>query len=259
MDSSPLENAAHSRSGNLLTVTMESTANIGRAYTFASLSGYSLKERFLIRTADLAFFLAIKTIGKTVKFEIDGWENWEAAVSQDRIPIYTFWHDRVFLSTYFWQRRAIVVMTSRSFDGEYIARFIQRFGYGAARGSSSRGATGAIVEMVRLMRAGCPAAFTIDGPRGPRYVAKMGAVLLAKKTGNPVLPFTIAAKSFWEGKSWDRYQVPKPFTRARVFIAPPIHVPRDIDDEGLNAKRDELQRALDEISQRGEQWRTDIS
>ena len=234
---------------------MESTANIGRAYTFASLSGYSLKERFLIRTADLAFFLAIKTIGKTVKFEIEGWENWEAAVSQDRIPIYTFWHDRVFLSTYFWQRRAIVVMTSRSFDGEYIARFIQRFGYGAARGSSSRGATGAIVEMVRLMRAGCPAAFTIDGPRGPRYVAKMGAVLLAKKTGNPVLPFTIAARTFWEGKSWDRYQVPKPFTRARVFIAPPIYVAGDIDDDGLNAKRDELQRALDKISQRGEEWR----
>ena len=255
MDSSPLENAAHSRSGNLLTVTMESTVNIGRAYTFASLSGYSLKERLLIRAADLAFFLAIKMIGKTVKFEIEGWENWEAAVSQDRIPIYTFWHDRVFLSTYFWQRRAIVVMTSRSFDGEYIARFIQRFGYGAARGSSSRGATGAIVEMVRLMRAGCPAAFTIDGPRGPRYVAKMGAVLLAKKTGNPVLPFTIAAKTFWEGKSWDRYQVPKPFTRARVFIAPPIYVAGDIDDDGLNAKRDELQRALDTISQRGEEWR----
>jgi len=238
---------------------MESTANIGRAYSFASLSGYSLKERFLIRAADLAFFLAIKTIGKTVKFEIDGWENWEAAVSQDRIPIYTFWHDRVFLSTYFWQRRAIVVMTSRSFDGEYIARFIQRFGYGAARGSSSRGATGAIVEMARLMRAGCPAAFTIDGPRGPRYVAKMGAVLLAKKTGNPVLPFTIAARTFWEGKSWDRYQVPKPFTRARVFIAPPIDVAGDIDDDGLNRKRDELQRALDELSQRGEQWRTEFS
>jgi lysophospholipid acyltransferase (LPLAT)-like uncharacterized protein len=100
----------------------------------------------------------------------------------------------VFLATYFWQRRAIVVMTSRSFDGEYIARFIQRFGYGAARGSSSRGATGAVVEMVRLMRAGCATAFTIDGPRGPRYVAKMGAVLLAKKTGNPILPFTVVAK-----------------------------------------------------------------
>src|SRR5215471_18551203 len=234
MDSSPLENAAHSRSGNLLTVTMESTANIGRAYTFASLSGYSLKERFLIRTADLAFFLAIKTIGKTVKFEIEGWENWEAAVSQDRIPIYTFWHDRVFLSTYFWQRRAIVVMTSRSFDGEYIARFIQRFGYGAARGSSTRGATGAVVEMVRLMRAGSPTAFTIDGPKGPRYVAKMGAVLLAKKTGHPILPFTITAAKLWKAKkSWDLFQVPKPFTRVRVDIAAPICVPANADDHQL--------------------------
>jgi lysophospholipid acyltransferase (LPLAT)-like uncharacterized protein len=238
---------------------LRSSSSIARAYSFASLSSYSLKDRFLIRTADLVFFLAIKAIGKTVKFEIDGWENWEAAVSRNRIPIYTFWHDRVFLSTYFWQRRAIVVMTSRSFDGEYIARFIQRFGYGAARGSSSRGATGAVVEMVRLMRAGCPAAFTIDGPRGPRYVAKMGALLLAKKTGNAVLPFTIAAKRFWEGKSWDRYQVPKPFTRARVFIAPPINVEPDIDEEGLAAKREELQRALDEINQRGERWRADIS
>jgi hypothetical protein len=236
-----------------------SSPNIARAYSFASLSSYSLKDRFLIRAADLAFFLAIKVIGKTVKFEIDGWENWEAAVSHKRIPIYTFWHDRVFLATYFWQRRAIVVMTSRSFDGEYIARFIQRFGYGAARGSSSRGATGAIVEMVRLMRAGCPAAFTIDGPRGPRYVAKMGAVLLAKKTGNPVLPFTVAAKRFWEGKSWDRYQVPKPFTRARVFIAPPIYVAAGIDEEDLNAKRDELQLVLDQINQRAEEWRADIS
>mgnify|MGYP003694196253 FL=1 len=101
--------------------------------------------------------------------------------------------------------------------------FIQRFGYGAARGSSTRGATGAVVEMVRLMRAGCPAGFTIDGPKGPRYVAKMGAVLLAKKTGNPVLPFTTAAERFWEArKSWDHFQIPKPFTRARVIIAPPI-------------------------------------
>src|SRR5205823_5355921 len=117
-----------------------------------------------------------------------------------------------FLSAYFWQRRGIVAMTSQSFDGEYIARFIQRFGFGAARGSSTRGATGAVVEMVRLMRAGCPAAFTIDGPKGPPYVAKMGAVLLAKKTGHPILPFTITAANFWEAnKSWDRFQVPRPF------------------------------------------------
>jgi lysophospholipid acyltransferase (LPLAT)-like uncharacterized protein len=235
------------------TATDQPTAgNFERAYKFASLSSYPLKQRLLIRAADLTFFLLIKLIGATVKFEIEGWENFAAASSNGNIPIYTFWHDRVFLATYFWQRRAIVVMTSRSFDGEYIARFIQRFGYGAARGSSSRGATGAVIEMVRLMRAGCPTAFTIDGPKGPRYVAKMGAVLLARKTGNPVLPFTIAAERFWEIKgSWDRSQIPKPFTRATVFIGAPIHVVPDADEAMLNAKRDELQASLDAMVRRG--------
>ncbi len=228
--------------------------NIERAYSYADLSAYSLKDRWLIRAADLAFFVLIKLIGRTVKFEIEGWENWEAASRDGKIPIYTFWHDRVFLSTYFWQRRRIVVMTSRSFDGEYIARFIQRFGYGAARGSSTRGSTGAIVEMVRLMRAACPTAFTIDGPKGPRYVAKMGAVLLAKKTGNPILPFTITADRFWEAKkSWDRSQVPKPFSHAHVLIAPPIYVPANADETLLNATRDELQNSLDELNRRADE------
>jgi lysophospholipid acyltransferase (LPLAT)-like uncharacterized protein len=221
-----------------------------RAYSFADLSSYTFKERMMIRAADLAFFIAIKLIGRTIKFKMNGWENWEAASRDGKTPIYTFWHDRVFLATYFWQRRRIVVMTSRSFDGEYIARFIQRFGYGAARGSSSRGATGAIVEMVRLMRAGSPTAFTIDGPRGPRHVAKMGAVLLAKKTGNPVLPFTINAERSWRINSWDRPQIAKPFSRAHVHIAPPIFVPSDASDAELEAKRDELQRALDDLDGR---------
>ena len=146
-------------------------------------------------------------------------------------------------------------MTSRSFDGEYIARFIQRFGYGAVRGSTTRGGTGAIVEMARLMRAGCPAAFTIDGPVGPPRVAKMGAVLLAKKTGQPVLPVTLALKRYWRVPTWDALQIPQPFTRARVYVAPPIHVPADAGESILQARRDELQRALDQINLSGEQWK----
>jgi lysophospholipid acyltransferase (LPLAT)-like uncharacterized protein len=227
---------------------------IARAYKFADLSSYSAKKRFLIRAADLAFFLLIKVIGRTIRWQVDGWENWEAATREGQIPIYTFWHNRVFLATYFWQQRRIVVMTSQSFDGEYIARFIQRFGYGAARGSSTRGAVGAIIEMARLMRAGSPTAFTIDGPKGPRYVAKMGAVLLAKKTGQPILPFTITARH-WEAKrSWDGFQVPLPFSRARVNLAPPMYVPADADESSLAAKRDQLQAALDEINLRGKDW-----
>ncbi len=221
---------------------------VARAYEFADLSSYTLKQRFLIRAADLVFSVLITLIGKTIRWQVQGWENWEAANSEGKFPIYAFWHNRIFLATYYFRQRRIVVMTSQSFDGEYIARFIQRFGYGAARGSSTRGAVGAIIEMARLMRAGCPVGFTIDGPKGPRYVAKMGAVLLAKKTGYPVLPFTISARH-WEAKgSWDGFQVPFPFSRARLTIAPPIYVPEDIDDAGLNAKRDELQAALDRIN-----------
>ena len=236
-----------------------SSANVDRAYAFADLAAYSFRHRWLIRVADLAFFVLIKLIGRTIKFEVEGWEHWEAASRDEKIPIYTFWHNRVFLSTYFWQRRRIVVMTSRSFDGEYIARFIQRFGYGAARGSSTRGATGAVVEMVRLMRAGCPTAFTIDGPKGPVYVAKMGAVLLAKKTGFPILPFTITPAKFWSArKSWDLFQVPKLFSQALVNIAAPIYVAPDAGDQELEVKRAELQNALDNLNQRGEKWRSSL-
>lgn len=188
-----------------------------------------------------------------MRWEVKGWDNWEAASASGRQPIYTFWHNRVFLATHFWQRRRIVVMTSRSFDGEYIARFIKRFGYGAARGSSTRGGSGALVEMVRLTRAGCPTAFTIDGPKGPRYVAKMGAVLLAKKTGQPILPFTITTGRYFEAQSWDKFQVPFPLTTALVGIARPIYVAPDADDQTLSAKRDEVQLALDTLNRDGEQ------
>ncbi|HYP00524.1 MAG TPA: lysophospholipid acyltransferase family protein [Pyrinomonadaceae bacterium] len=222
-----------------------------RADRFADLSAYTFKQRLIIRAADLAFYVLINLIGRTTRFEVEGWEHWEAATRGGRQPIiYAFWHNRILLGTYFFRRRGIVVMTSRSFDGEYIARFIHRFGYGAARGSSSRGAVGALVEMVKLVRQGRPAGFTMDGPRGPRYVAKMGALLLAKKTGAPILPFTVNAARYYAAPSWDAFQVPYPFTRARVLIAPPIHVPADADEAELSAKRDELHRALDALNEK---------
>jgi lysophospholipid acyltransferase (LPLAT)-like uncharacterized protein len=231
-------------------------ARLERAYKFADLASYPAKKRFLIRFADVVFYALIRLIGHTTRFRIEGEEHWIRASGNGFLPIYTFWHNRVFLATFVFRNREIIVMTSRSFDGEYIARFIQRFGFGAARGSSSRGGVGAVVEMVRLMRAGKPAAFTIDGPRGPRYVAKMGAVLLAKKTGNPILPFNITPRRFWSARSWDEFQVPVPFGRALVSFAEPIYVPAEADEKMLNAKRDELQQALDHLVERGNQWRS---
>jgi len=219
-----------------------------RPYRFADLSGYTLRERLLIRAADLAFYLLVRLIGATVRFRVEGWEHWEEAHGDGGPAIQAFWHDRILLATYYFRGRRIVVMTSQSFDGEYIARFIQRLGYGAARGSSTRGGVGALVEMARLVRAGLPAGFTVDGPRGPRHVAKTGALLLAKKTGRPVLPFAVNPERFWTLRSWDRFRIPRPFTRATVRIARPLRVPADADDAALERLREELQRALEEIS-----------
>jgi len=194
-------------------------------------------------------------IGKTVRFEIEGWENFQNIERDGKIPIYTFWHDRLFLGTYFFRKRGIMVMSSQSFDSEYTARVIQRFGYGTIKGSSTRGAVKALTKMIRLMRQGLPMGFTLDGPKGPRYVAKSGACFLAKKTGNPIMPFLLEPKSFWTIKSWDKMHIPKPFTHAKLFIAEPIYVSKDADDDEIENKRRELQSKLDELVAFGKQWR----
>ncbi len=135
-------------------------------YQQTPLARFSLKERIAIRLADLAFYGAIRLIGMTLRYQTEGWEHFGAIQAAGMLPIYTFWHDRIFAGTYFFRNRRIVVMTSESKDGEYIARFIKRLGYGAIRGSSTRGGSKALVEMIKAMRAGMPVAFTADGPPG---------------------------------------------------------------------------------------------
>ena len=194
-------------------------------------------------------------IGKTLRYEIDGWENLAQLESAGKLPIYCFWHDRIFAGTYFFRNRKIIVMNSLSFDGAYMARFVQKLGYGSVRGSSTRGGTGALVEMIRLMRSGFATAFTVDGPRGPRYEAKLGPVLLAKKTGEPLLPFLLECKKFWSVNSWDKPQIPKPFSRVKLMIEKPIYVSAEASDPVLEQKRNELQAVLESLVERGRTWR----
>ena len=119
---------------------------------------------------------------------------------------------------YLFRDRNLAVMTSRSTDGEYIARVIQKFGYLAIRGSSSRGGSQALLEMRTLIQNNGTAVFTIDGPRGPRYEAKRGPVLLASMTGAPIIPFYVAVKHAWVLNSWDRFVIPKPFSRIHTHF-----------------------------------------
>jgi lysophospholipid acyltransferase (LPLAT)-like uncharacterized protein len=156
-----------------------------------------------------------------------------------------FWHGRILTATYYFRRRGIVVITSENFDGEWIARIIERFGYGTARGSTSRGARKAMLQLVREMRQGKPAGFTLDGPRGPAHVAQPGAVWLARTTGNPVLPFHLEASRHWSMRSWDRTQVPKPFSTVALVVGEPMSVPADAKDGDLERWRVELEVRLE--------------
>jgi len=230
-----------------------------KAFQFADLSSYSFKQRLTIRAASLGIYGLTSLIGRTVRYEIEGREHWDAVTQTAGNAVYAFWHDSIVLATWYFRKRDVVVMSSQSFDGEYTARCIQRFGYGVARGSSTRGGLGALVEMVRLVRQGHPAAFTIDGPKGPRHVAKTGAVLLAKKTGKPVVPLSVTPTRCWTlSRTWDRMTIPRPFSRALVGFGRPIDVPFDADEPILEARQAELQSALDALEQRGQEWRADL-
>ena len=165
-------------------------------------------------------------------------------------PIFAFWHGRILPATYFWRGRGIVVMTSANFDGEWIARIIEWFGYGTARGSTSRGGARAMVQLRREMRRGRPAAFTVDGPRGPARSVQSGPVWLASLTGNPILPFHIEATRGWTTRSWDRTLVPTPFSRVVVVIGEPITVPGDADKARLESCRSTLEQRLSALADR---------
>lgn len=197
-------------------------------------------------------YWAIRLIGRTLRYEVEGWENHRAIEAAGNRIIYTFWHGRILAGTYFFRGRGIVVMTSRNRDGEYIARVIGRFGYGAARGSSSRGGRRALALMTRELRRGHDVAFAIDGPRGPRYVAKPGAIWIAAKTGAAVFPFHLSPEKKWDLNSWDRFQIPKPFSRVLVVMGRPIYVPADAAGRQLDEFQGELQRSLEDLLQRGD-------
>jgi hypothetical protein len=183
-------------------------------------------------------------LGATLKWRVEGLQHYDEIVLGGRQPIMAFWHGRILPATIYFKNRGIVVITSENFDGEWIAGIIERFGYGTARGSTSRGGRRALVQLVRDMEAGKPAGFTLDGPRGPARVAQPGAVWLSKATGNPVLPFHLEADRHWTIKSWDQTQVPKPFSTIALVVGQPFVVPSDADDNEIEASRRHLEEQL---------------
>ncbi len=192
----------------------------------------------------------VASLCRTIRWTVEGLQHYDAIQASGRQPVMAFWHGRIVHATWFFRRRGIVVMISENFDGEWIGRLIEKFGYRTARGSTSRGGARALVRMRRLAVDGAPTGFAVDGPRGPARSVQPGAVWLASLTGNPLLPFHSEANRFWTARSWDGTQVPKPFARAAMVVGAPIEVPRGAGPDLIEHKRVELERSLHDLAER---------
>lgn len=213
-----------------------------------------LGRRLKVSLVSTLGYWIIRIIGKSLRWQAVHWDALESVHKRGKRLILAFWHGRIFTASYYFRRRGIVVMTSRNRDGEFIARVIQRLGYEAARGSSSRGSLGAALEALRALKNGKDIGFTMDGPRGPRYVAKPGAAFMAWKSGNPVVPFHVAAEKKWTLRSWDHFQIPRPFSRALVLIGDPIYIDPATRKEEIAAYEARIQHELDALRDRGDRW-----
>ncbi len=211
----------------------------------------SLRKKVLYRASlvlgPLLFKLLTGLLFLTCRIDWVGREHLDRLNREKQPLIAAFWHYGVFLILYLSRMRGRrwVAMVSSSKDGEYVAGIVESFGFEAVRGSRNRRGVGALKEMIKAVRdRQLSAAIVADGSQGPPLVAQPGAVMLAGRTGVPIMPAGWAADRYWSFHSWDRTVLPKPFARIVVKIGEPLSVPGGLDTKELEEYRQELDRRL---------------
>jgi lysophospholipid acyltransferase (LPLAT)-like uncharacterized protein len=179
-------------------------------------SSYTFKQRVALFVIPRIASMAIRCLGVTLRYRdicdpdaIPGYDTPPPAV-------YAFWHRCLLACAWRFRNHGITILISRSFDGELIARTVERLGFVAIRGSSSRDGTVGLRNLQRAYLAGSYCAITADGPRGPAMVAKPGVTQLAKLVNSTVGAFYVHPERAWELRSWDRFLIPKPFSRVNI-------------------------------------------
>ena len=192
---------------------------------------------------------AMKLLAATLRLDIRD----QAGLGNEENPappvIYVLWHNRFFCVPPAWNRlcgkhRKSVALTSASHDGDMVARAIAVFGLGSVRGSSSRRGVAALVGLKRALQEGLDICVTPDGPRGPRYQLQPGIIKLAESTGAPIIPIHVRFSSAWRLKTWDRFVIPKPFSRVQVIFAEPIVLTRGMNAENFENERIKIENLM---------------
>lgn len=181
-----------------------------------------------------------------------GKENLEGVRREKKSVIYAFWHGRMLILTYSHRNRKIHVLISQHRDGEYIARIIHRLGFISVRGSTTRGGSRALFEMCEKTTAGFDVAVTPDGPKGPGFKVHPGAIYIAQRSGMPIVPVTNSAENRWNLSSWDRFLIPKPFSKTVIMLGQPIYVEPESTPEQMEQKRRELEQRLLDLTDKAD-------
>ena len=207
---------------------------------------WTLRQRIILGIIVFLGHGFIRMIGSTLRIAVSYEDG-----AQDRLDarplIASFWHSCMIPATYIFRDMGIRVMSSYSYDGEYMGRIIKKFGFVAVKGSSSRNPVKALLGLRRALNDGWTVAFTLDGPRGPRHKVKPGPVALGRSSGLALTTFHAAVDKGWTLNSWDRMVIPRPFARVLVRVGKLIPVPTEASDEDLARYNDDLQATLDRV------------
>jgi len=197
--------------------------------------------------------IAIKVIGLTTRMKIiEGQEVLDKLIKEKRQVIYCFWHNRIFFMGYFLKNHMrskggpnITIIVSESKDAEFIARVVHLWKGGLARGSATRGGSKAMLGLVRALRKSPNAvALTPDGPKGPKYGFKVGALALTQMVKAPIVPVCCYAKKSHVFNSWDNFEIPKLFSRINVSIGEPIDVPPKLTQDGYEIWQKKIEKIM---------------
>ena len=188
----------------------------------------------------------IYLLGFTFRVEVKGWR--DEFADPDRQLIHVFWHNRICGLLPLWTKRfrtrETVVLASASKDGAAIEAAVGVYGVGSVRGSSSRRGAAALIALKKAAKSGKDLIITPDGPRGPRYSMQPGVIKLAQTTGLPLLPISLYFENFWRLKTWDRFVIPKPFSKMTLIFREPLEIPRQLGEDEFETARLNLQKIL---------------
>jgi hypothetical protein len=184
----------------------------------------------------------LKAIGRTYRYQVMGGAIDAAVYDRGEVPIYCTWHQRWFAGiTFMPQRHPVSIMVSQSQDGDFIAEMITQLGWRVARGSSSKGGTKALRELLGYLQRGVSVGHIVDGPRGPFGQVKPGVLTLAQISGMPIVPMAVSPQKKWTFNSWDRFMIPKPFSGVIVRFDREIYVPRKLGADAFEQLRQQIE------------------